>query len=300
MPDKRLGETMFRLASERYFETGGTGIPDPVQSYRIRHDPVMYAVLRNADQDQLAIYRIDTEISNESSEQRLSEPRWPEPNYELDPHDHIHALGAISANYTLLENTVGMFFLLYTGLPVQTAENLFSKMSNELRINTIWDGLFESDVSDDAKESTNYFLKGFMRIFNARNILMHAQARRGSFFDDLPDMLNYPTDPLEVPIELYKASKKYPAESILYLPTLRELRSIADSAHAFRKYGFDLFMHIAFQFKFDFIKQIIEKHVKEEMPIWFTDFIVRTTQTLPGKPPLPVPLNPHSPETPTK
>jgi hypothetical protein len=290
MSEIPIDEKTFDLACKLYSHRGGMG--EPVLSHSIvrQTDGKRYSIIRSDNRNDLATYRIDFNFESDEPSYSLTDPEWPEPSYSLDPRDHIHALGVISANYSLLENTLGHFFRQYTNLPQQTSLNLFAKLGNELRITTITDALKESNHPAEIKDGIEYFLRAFRTIFIARNILMHASPLGQPTYPDL--------EPLQIPITLEKRTKKSPARFQLYEPTLSSLRGIADSARAFRAYGSRLSAHIMCHYEKNQLEEILAKQVDKSSRQIALDSIQELGHALPDKPPQPTPLTPHSAEAP--
>jgi len=290
MMEGPIDEKTFKLACALYSEKGGADKPVMGCSISRQQGGKRYAVIRNAAGQGLAIYRVDFDYIGYGSTWSVAEPEWPEPSYSCEPRDHIYALGAISANYSHLESALRLLFLLYTRLPHQTGLNLFAKLNNELRINIIRDALVESDHPTEIQDGVECFLRAFMTIFNARNILMHAAPMGQATYPSI-------TDPLEIPITLEKVSTKSPSGPQIYEPSLDSLRKIADSAHAFRVYGSVLYGYVMWHY---------EKNQLEKFLAGFSETLRPTVlgmfqdqgRALPDRPPQPTPLIPHSLEDP--
>ena len=282
MSEIPIGEEAFKLACTLYLDHGGTDRPALDRSTTSQG----YAKLRNTNGDDLAVYCY--EYNSASDTLSLAEPEWPEPVYSLGPRHHIHTLGAISANYSMLEGTLIHLFPVYTKLSHQTCSNLFKKLSNELRITTIRDALEESNHPAEIEDSVEYFLRAFMTIFNARIILMYAVPLSQPIDLDL-------IDPLQIPIMLEKRSTKSPTQFQLYEPSLGSLRRIADSAPIFGTYGSYLSAHIMCHYEKNQVEELLAA-VHESARPFVLDFVQEHKRTLPDKPPQPTPLIPRSPE----
>ena len=283
MTESPIGAKAFEIACEAYSKSGGTGKAALDKSVNKQLSGKRFTILRNAAGKDLASYRADAPD--------LAEPEWPEPYYLLGPREHIYALGVISANFTLLEKSLGLLFLVYTNLPRQTGNNLFAKINNELRINIIRDALAEAKHPTEVSERVEHFLSGYMTIFNSRNTLMHASPASR-------EMYATGDDPLGIPITLEKVTAKGQARSLIYELSLGQLRSIADSAHMLREYGANLYRYIMWHYERAQLERIILDLPKEDRQI-ARKIIEDQTYALPDKPPQPLPLTPRTPENPT-
>ena len=160
-------------------------------------------------------------------------------------------------------------------------------MSNELRLTVVRDALAESGHPTNIQEEVEYFLTAFMTIFNARNTLMHSAPTSQPFFLD--------TDPAHMPIVLQKQSKKTPGTTDLYVPSLADLRSLADSARAFRIFGWNLHSHIFYVYEREKLEKLLSGFTTGATRDLVRKDYRKTAAALPDRPPPPAPLNPHHP-----
>jgi hypothetical protein len=87
-------------------------------------------------------------------------PEQPWPPYRVGNPDYIHALGVIASVFNALEFRFRSFFPIYTRLPTRPGYALFSRISNELRLEIIRDSMDYSHHPDAIKDDVRYFLSG--------------------------------------------------------------------------------------------------------------------------------------------
>jgi hypothetical protein len=202
------------------------------------------------------------------SEQPGFEHHWPEPFYYVGQVEHVHALGVISLAFNALEDKMRDIFDLYTGLPVEASSYLFSKPSNELRIDLLQKCIDSSDHDDNVRDAVRHFLKAFCICFQNRSILMHSMTIK-SMHSGTP----------EATLILAKIAKGSPTRKNNYYATLNMLRNIADEMADFVRYGKSLYYYIPWKHRPPRARPGAENY----------------TRTLPDKPDLPTLLKAANP-----
>ncbi len=100
--------------------------------------------------------------------------KWPK--YARGRHpDFIHALGVLADNFNALESALRHLFQRYVTLPRSATEYVFMKLNNAERLEVLTACCEASKHSKRVKSGLRYFVKGFERCAQNRNILMHAR-----------------------------------------------------------------------------------------------------------------------------
>ncbi len=102
-----------------------------------------------------------------------SDDIWPLPNYSTGPTKHLHALGVVSLNFNMYERGLMAFLEFYLDKP--TAEFLFDRMSNELRVATIRYFSAAREKDPVILDLIEHSLLHYGRCFENRNILLHSK-----------------------------------------------------------------------------------------------------------------------------
>lgn len=190
------------------------------------------------------------------------------PAYATGNVRHMHALGVISVNYNLFENSLyGLFAfpLLRAGILHADSSQLFRRLSNEQRIDFIRRGFTHGEPEDAVKDRIGHLIKYWGACFENRNHLMHSRIRYRPMNERLADAL------LEKPerISFQKPSKGDWAKLLHMTLDLARLRQLADEMHAGWDFSTDLHLYLLFR----------DYPQPGDKP-----------RTLPDKPPLPDPL----------
>ena len=148
-------------------------------------------------------------------------PKWPA--YSTGPQDSIFALGVASSKFAELESVLQFIFSTIFQLESDHGQMMFSKIGSEAVLDLNRRAMPSAEILKSPRLPTGviadveYFLDGFELCLKNRNHLMHSN-------------FAWNTEPI-----LYKTTKK--GQTQIALPTLRELRQIADDMYAFSLYG---------------------------------------------------------------
>ena len=158
-------------------------------------------------------------------------PSWPK--YETGRPDYIYALGVLSANFNDLESWLKMLLGLYVKITPQAASYLIARLDNAGRLDLLTLCFEASPHTERIKAALRYFVKGYATCAENHNILLHSQA--------IP-MVNIRNRRPRV--LFFKMKRKAPYTHNTYAPSVAKLRSIADSTHAFARFGSALGMFV--------------------------------------------------------
>jgi hypothetical protein len=147
-----------------------------------------------------------------------NDPSWP--TYPTGDRDSIFAMGVASINWVDLESTLHFMFGTIFELDLNSTTMIPAKMGAEASIMLMRQKLPDTDWSDDVKDSASYFISGLSICLANRNHLMHSNL---SWLHRSGKML------------LYKTSKQ--GKTLAAVPTLSELRQVADDIKAFATFG---------------------------------------------------------------
>jgi hypothetical protein len=172
----------------------------------------------------------------------MPEESWP--TYRVGNSDYIHALGVIASVFNLLEFRFRSLFPIYTRLPSTSAYNLFAKINNDMRLELIRGTIKFSSHPEPIKDDVRYFLAGFKRCADNRNILMHSTVRYLFGPGDVPCPELSPPGQQPQGLAFQKSPKGNPFQINTYQLTLGDIRAQADALKSFEIYGDGLFWHV--------------------------------------------------------
>jgi hypothetical protein len=157
-----------------------------------------------------------------------SDPSKEWPTYLPGPRENIFALGVISLAYSNFEWLFAGVFREVTQTPDTVLRILFSKLPNNIRMETLSNFLEKMDWPEGLKDDIKHFMKGFQICAENRNLLMHSYSGgvRASTGD----------------IVIMRTARS--GDEVISLSTLPELREIADAINAFNSYAADVMVGI--------------------------------------------------------
>jgi hypothetical protein len=158
------------------------------------------------------------------SSRRRAPKHWP--TYDIGRHDYVHTLGALAANFNYLESWLKYLFTIYVTLPPAARGFLFAKLDNAARLELLKHCFENSPHPERFKKALRHFVKGFAACAENRNVLLHAQAVAVTLAGTKAERTLF-----------FKSSRKPPFRDNAYLPSIAQLRAIADSTHSFAVYG---------------------------------------------------------------
>jgi hypothetical protein len=142
--------------------------------------------------------------------------------------DYIFALGVLSANFNELEGVLQLLFSINVRIPFEAMIFMFARSDNAQRIKILQGCLTELPYIKRDKDAIEYFLRGYARCAENRNILLHSE------------ISTYGNKTKRKRVIFYKDSKKPPHDPTRYTPSITTLRAIADAMRKFAGYGSDL------------------------------------------------------------
>jgi hypothetical protein len=148
-------------------------------------------------------------------------PEWPA--YTLGSHDSIFALGVASCKFAELEGAMHFIFSTIFDFGLDTGQMVAAKIGNEAALDLMQRELPRAEILKQpripasASADVEYFIKGVALCLKNRNHLMHSN-------------FAWHTQPV-----LFKTTKQGLTQ--IAVPTLAELRQIADDIHAYCGYG---------------------------------------------------------------
>jgi hypothetical protein len=144
-------------------------------------------------------------------------PDWPA--YPIGPKDSIFAMGLAGIKFAELESVLRFIFGTVYALDADASTMMGAKIGNDAMIDLTRRRLSEGGWADPAKGDVAHFIKAFDICLENRNYLMHSQlAWTGS----------------ESTV-LFRTSKQ--GKTLGAVPTLLELRAVADDMHAYCEFG---------------------------------------------------------------
>lgn len=144
-------------------------------------------------------------------------PDWPA--YPTGPRDSIFAMGVASIKFAELEGVLHFIFGTVFGLDMDATTMIPAKIGNEAAVDLARRRLPAAGWTNPANDHIQHFLEGFGICLNNRNYLMHSElAWTGS-----------------ASTVLFRTSKQ--GRTLGAVPTLAELRAVADEIHAYTLYG---------------------------------------------------------------
>ncbi|NVO18020.1 MAG: hypothetical protein HXX10_28705 [Rhodoplanes sp.] len=161
----------------------------------------------------------------------MNEPELKWPDYAFVPQtEFVHAIGMVSINFNLLEQSIRWVLSLVIDLPEEPFLMLFNTLDNSSRSSLL--RLCDNAGKFDSKLNTSItnFVEGFNVCCKNRNILMHAHVI--GMTDDEPFYMF-----------MSKATKRSSKEKT-YQPTVADIRKIADDMHRFYTLGLELYSYI--------------------------------------------------------
>jgi hypothetical protein len=170
----------------------------------------------------------------------MSLTEWPP--YRVGNPDYIHALGVIASSFNRLEFRLRALFRIYMRSSPKVAYILFAKLTNQNRLELMYEALDDSDHPESIKEDVRYYLGGFKTCADNRNILMHSNVTYVFGPGDEP----CPTIARDQPhgVAFQKWPKNNPFQIDTYELSLDEVREVADAINAFEGYGDRLYWHV--------------------------------------------------------
>ena len=160
-------------------------------------------------------------------EQSLASRRSAEwPRYEAGRTDYIFALGVLAANFNRLEGFLRLHFSLHIRVPADAVDHLFAKLDNTDRLKQISLNLTEMPYTSRQKSAVEYFMRGYTICAQNRNILLHAQALPVTEVRSKRERVIF-----------FKTSKNAPYLTSRYMPSIAQIKAVADSMNAFADYG---------------------------------------------------------------
>jgi hypothetical protein len=146
-----------------------------------------------------------------------SSSEWP--NYTIGPRDSIFAMGVASTKFTELEVMLWFIFGTVFNLDMDGSTMIPAKIGNEATKDLIDRRLLKLGWGEPAKGHVEHFLEGFNICLENRNYLVHS----GLAWTGSPSIV------------LLKTSKQGITQAAI--PTLDELRAVADDIQAYTEYG---------------------------------------------------------------
>lgn len=148
----------------------------------------------------------------------MTEPtKWPP--YPIGPNDSIFAMGVASVKFTELESVLRFIFGTVFELDSSATDMLPAKIGNEAAAILIEQRLERVPWKEPAKGYIEHFLNGFAVCLENRNYLVHSNvAWTGT-----------------ESIVLFRTTKQGLTQGAV--PTLGELRAVADDMHTYVSYG---------------------------------------------------------------
>lgn len=182
--------------------------------------------------------------------------------YALDASaDHVHALGAITMQYNLLEYSIVFLLDEYLKTPFSISEAVFDRLTNRQRIDLIRQTVETLEMDAVALSQVQHTLKCFEICCENRNTLMHA--------------IHYNTNHLMQTLTFRKKSSSK-SHDLFFTFTLEELRQVAED------------MYHSLNHLIAVVKVLEARNPTDRATI-------SDDQTWPEKPAKPRKLNPHQP-----
>ena len=144
-------------------------------------------------------------------------PEWPA--YRIGPRDAVFAIGVASTNFTQLESVLSFIFGTVFDLDMDASTMMPAKIGNEAAVDLIRRRLPQGAWGEPAKGHILHFLDAFNICLENRNSLLHS-------------VLAWTGSPSTV---LFKTSKQGKTHGSV--PTLEELRAVADAMHTYTNFG---------------------------------------------------------------
>ena len=157
---------------------------------------------------------------------RGSAEQWPDPNFHIGQHDHLHALGVIIATYNLLESTVLHLCNELLMLEPEFGHRLFAQMPIDKVIELAKSECEARENDPEVKVRVTHFFVGFGDLKGTRDYLAHSHTILNT-----PDQLH---------LTFGKGSRKHPTAWTFAHMKVEELREVADGMKAFWLYGSSL------------------------------------------------------------
>lgn len=145
----------------------------------------------------------------------------PEPSHSSGSDDVLAALGLASSNFARLEGILCTIFTNVFDLNGTSGPIIFSRMGNEAVQDVLSRFLPSYNRSDRARDDLAYFIQCFARCLANRNELAHSVVSQ---------RIDSSTRAI-----LYRNTKK--GHAIMSIPTLSELRMVADETNKIYEYG---------------------------------------------------------------
>lgn len=151
-------------------------------------------------------------------------PSWPP--YPIGPRESIFAMGVAATKFTQLETVLHFVFASAFGLDMDIAELIVSKIGAKPSLELIEYWIEPRAESDAIRDAVSHFISGLNICLENRNLLLHSDLAWTGTVDTI----------------LFKHSKK--GKLTVAVPTLEELRCVADDMHAYCEFGRALGNHI--------------------------------------------------------
>jgi hypothetical protein len=166
-----------------------------------------------------------------TSDSSKETPNWPE--YRSGPHDHLHAIGAITLNYNLFERALFSVFshpFIKAGLTFKENQFLIGTMNIKERLDTIRFMFDEREKDPAVREHAEHLITYFNRCAEKRNVIAHAFPPKQDDQQEILDLMKSPKDDW-TKINTYRLA-------------LTDLRKIADEARIGFRYAVGLALYL--------------------------------------------------------
>lgn len=149
--------------------------------------------------------------------------QWPEPDFYVGQHDHLHALGVIVATFNLLEFSFFTIFNHYLGTSGDSGLRLFSSLANHKRLDIVRIEVAGREREPAVQDAVTHFISGYAILEDSRNHLVHSHA-----------IMNLPDQPH---LTFGKGSRSNPTSWTFAHLELKDLRRIADDMRIYWSFG---------------------------------------------------------------
>jgi len=148
-----------------------------------------------------------------------SEDTWPEPQYNVGPAKHLHALGVISVCYNAFERCLADLYghhLIHQKIPAGLTDLYYFKLDEDRRLKAINVVFRDYERDENVKAVVKSVIDYFEWAWDARNKLLHSEPYPSIFFQAQDRLF------------LSKRKSRTEPETHYLFPDLPTLRDIAN------------------------------------------------------------------------